>query len=67
VGRCVVKNFKPAAFYAEIKEELQKVSWPTKSQTIGTTIVVAVVVLMITAYLGVVDAALARIIATVIG
>jgi preprotein translocase subunit SecE len=50
-----MSEFKPKAFVGEVKEELSKVSWPTKEQTIGTSIVVLVVVVFLTIYLGVVD------------
>lgn len=60
-----MKNFKPSVFYSEIKEELQKVSWPTKEQTLGTSVVVFVVVVLICLYLGVVDAVLATIITAI--
>jgi preprotein translocase subunit SecE len=62
-----VKNFKPAVFYSEVKEELKKVSWPTRPQTIRTSMVVVVFVTIIMVYLGAVDAVLARIVASVIG
>lgn len=55
-----MKETKPAVFYKEVKEELQKVSWPTKEQTIGTTVVVLIVVALITAYLGGVDYVFAK-------
>lgn len=61
----VMKNFKPSVFYSEIKEELQKVSWPTKEQTVGTSIVVLVVVILLCLYLGVVDTVLATIISAI--
>lgn len=62
-----MKNFKPKVFYKEVKEELSKVSWPTKEATIRTSLVVLVVVGLITAYLGGVDAILSRLAAVVIG
>lgn len=62
-----VMNFKPKVFYTEVKEELKKVSWPTKEQTIRTTAVVAVVVAIIAVYLGAVDAVLARLASVVLG
>ena len=66
VGVCV-KDFKPAVFYKEVKEELKKVSWPTKEQTFGTTMVVVVVVALLTAYLGGIDFILARVAASLMG
>lgn len=60
-------SFKPVLFYNQVKEELKKVSWPTREATIGTSLVVVVVVALITAYLGVVDAIVSRLAQMVIG
>ena len=57
---------KPTVFLGEVKEELQKVSWPTKDQAIGTSIVVFVVVVIITIYLGFVDMALSNIVSLIL-
>ncbi len=62
-----MKSFKPAVFYNEVKEELSKVNWPTKEATVRTSAVVLVVVGLITAYLGIVDAVVSRLAAVVIG
>ena len=60
-------KFKPSVFYSEVKEELKKVSWPSREQTIGTTMVVAAVVFLITLYLGIVDMGLSRLTTLVLG
>ncbi|MBQ3034323.1 MAG: preprotein translocase subunit SecE [Deferribacterales bacterium] len=62
-----MKNFKPSVFYKQVKEELSKVNWPTREATVRTSAVVLVVVGLITAYLGVVDAIVSRLAAVVIG
>ncbi len=62
-----MKNFKPAVFYKQVREELSKVNWPTREATIRTSAVVLVVVGIITAYLGAVDAVVSRLAAMVIG
>lgn len=62
-----MKKFKPVSFYNQVKEELKKVSWPTKEATITTSIVVLVVVGLITAYLGVVDFIVSKLAQQVIG
>ena len=62
-----MKNFKPVSFYNQVKEELKKVSWPTREATITTSIVVLVVVGLITAYLGVVDFIVSKLAQQVIG
>jgi preprotein translocase subunit SecE len=42
-------------YFKESKEELSKVTWPTRKQTIEMTIVVIVVVLLVGSYLGGID------------
>ena len=62
-----MSNLKPAVFYREVKEELKKVNWPSKEQTLVTTGIVLVVIVLITAYLGGVDAVLARVAGAILG
>ncbi len=66
-GVSKLKNFKPISFYNQVKDELKKVNWPTKQATISTSLVVVVVVGLIAAYLGVVDAVVSRLAQFVIG
>lgn len=42
-------------FLREVKIELKKVTWPTRKQTLGSTVVVIVLVLLISIFLGLVD------------
>ena len=49
-------------FLREVKVELKKVTWPSRNQTIGFTLVVILLVLIISMYLGVVDVGLSAII-----
>jgi preprotein translocase subunit SecE len=53
-------------FLREVKIELKKVAWPSRKQTIGSTVVVVVLVLIISAFLGLVDVGLASIIRVVL-
>ena len=62
-----MESFKPVVFYNQVKDELKKVSWPTKEATITTSLVVLVVVGLITAYLGVVDFIVSKLAQQVIG
>jgi preprotein translocase subunit SecE len=43
------------AFVSEAWQELKKVTWPGRKETISTTIVVIVLVILISGYLGLVD------------
>ncbi len=46
---------KATQFLKEVKQELKKVVWPTKKQTIASTSVVLVVVFFIGFFLGLID------------
>jgi preprotein translocase subunit SecE len=52
-------------FLREVRVELRKVTWPSRKQTIGSTVVVIVLVLMISIFLGVVDEVLSRLVSIV--
>ncbi|MBI5572811.1 MAG: preprotein translocase subunit SecE [Desulfomonile tiedjei] len=49
-------------FFREVKAELQKVTFPTRQETVGSTMVVLVLTSIIAIYLGFSDWALARIV-----
>jgi preprotein translocase subunit SecE len=49
-------------FFREVKVELQKVTFPTRQETVGSTIVVLVLTVIMAFYLGFSDWALARIV-----
>ena len=53
-------------FLREVKMELKKVAWPSRKQTLGSTAIVLVLVLIISAFLGLVDVGLAGIIRVVL-
>ena len=57
---------KSAQFLREVKVELKKVNWPSRKQTIGSTVVVLILVLIISFFLGAVDIGLAGIIRVVL-
>jgi preprotein translocase subunit SecE len=46
-------------FYADVRSEMKKVSWPGRQEVVGTTIVVIVAVFFFGLYLGLVDYLLA--------
>ena len=52
-------------FLREVKVELKKVTWPSKKQTIGSTVVVIVLVMIISLFLGVVDMSLSGLVRVV--
>lgn len=49
-------------FLREVKTEVKKVSWPTRKDTINSTSVVLITVLLIALFLGLIDLGLSKII-----
>ncbi len=50
-----LSQFKLVSYLAEVQDELRKVIWPTKRQTIKMTIVVIVVSALVGSFLGGLD------------
>ena len=57
---------KAAQFLREVKVELKKVTWPSRKQTIGSTVVVIALVIIISIFLGAVDLGLSSLIRIVL-
>ncbi len=57
---------KSLQFLREVKVELKKVTWPSRKQTLGSTAVVIVLVILISLFLGVVDMGLSSLIRIVL-
>lgn len=53
-------------FLREVKVELKKVTWPTRKQTTGTTIVVIIFVFIVAAFLGIFDFGLSKLVQVVL-
>jgi preprotein translocase subunit SecE len=53
-------------FFREVKVELKKVTWPTRKQTTGTTIVVIIFVFVVAAFLGLFDYGLSKLVQVVL-
>ncbi len=53
-------------FLREVKVELKKVTWPTRKQTMGSTVVVIILVMIISLFLGVVDVGLSSLLRLVL-
>ena len=54
-------------FIQEAWQELKKVHWPARKETYAATLVVIVLVLLISAYLALVDLALTKAIQVIVG
>jgi len=57
---------KAMDFFREVKVELKKVTWPTRKQTTGTTIVVIIFVFVIATFLGLFDFGLSKLVQVVL-
>ena len=57
---------KTSQFITEVKVEMQKVSWSTKDELIGSTAVVIASTLLLAVFIGAVDIVLSRAIALII-
>jgi len=58
---------KMVKFIREVRAELKKVTWPTKRELIGSTIVTVVVTLIVSIFIGIVDRALSAVTKIVFG
>ena len=54
-------------FLSEVKSELKKVTWPSRDELKGSTMVVLVLTFLLAFYIGVVDFLLSKIITFLIG
>jgi preprotein translocase subunit SecE len=63
--KVLIERFK--LFLAGSKVELKKVTWPTPKQTLASTSIVIIVVLVVSTFLGIVDFGLAKIVRLVLG
>ena len=63
-----IKNYinKGVQFLREVKVELKKVVWPTRKQTLSSTVVVIILTVIIASFLGVVDIGLSSLIRVVL-
>ncbi len=53
---------KAKTFLSEVRSEVKKVTWPSRKDTMGGTMVVLMVVLLASIYLGILDAIFSKII-----
>ena len=53
---------KARAFVRDVRSEIKKVTWPSKKDTLGSTSIVLILVILVAIYLGIVDLGLAKII-----
>ncbi|MEE9441251.1 MAG: preprotein translocase subunit SecE [candidate division Zixibacteria bacterium] len=56
---------KIVKFLKETKAEMIKVTWPTRQEIVGSTIVTVVVAIIVSIFIGIVDFALDKIVRTI--
>jgi preprotein translocase subunit SecE len=62
----IVKNFtKIKTFLLEVKSELTKVSWSTRQELIGSTIVIIVITAITAIFIGIIDLVLSKILSLI--
>jgi preprotein translocase subunit SecE len=54
-------------FIQEVRNELKRVSWPTREEIRGSTTVVIVIVLVLAVFIGLVDRALTYLVSFIFG
>lgn len=57
---------KAKEYFGEAKQELKKVTWPTKQQTVTSTWVVFAVTFVLAIFLGLVDLVLSKLIGLIL-
>ena len=58
---------KISKFLKEVNAELRKVTWPTKDELVGSTIVVIVVSIVLAVFIGIVDRVLSFLVQAIFG
>jgi preprotein translocase subunit SecE len=57
---------KAKEYLLEVKAEMKRVTWPSRKEAMGGTLVVIAVVFLISIYLGVIDSVLAKLVRGII-
>jgi preprotein translocase subunit SecE len=57
---------KVKQFLREVKTELRKVTWPQRKETVASTSIVLIIVIIIAIFLGLVDLGLSKIIKVIL-
>ncbi|MFP4040065.1 MAG: preprotein translocase subunit SecE [Desulfosudaceae bacterium] len=59
--------YQSVQFLREVRIELKKVNWPSRKQTMGSTAVALVMIMLVSFFLGIVDYGLSNIIKLILG
>jgi len=58
---------KSLQFFREVKVELYKITWPARKETIASTYVVLIIVVIVAVVLGIVDVGLSKVVKLILG
>lgn len=58
---------KVQQFFREVKVELYKITWPARKETVASTYVVLIIVVIVALVLGFVDVGLSRMVKLILG
>lgn len=58
---------KAKQFFSDSRQELRKVTWPSKDQTVNSTWVVLAVTVVLAVFLGLVDLVLSKLVGYILG
>ena len=62
-----MKDFKPARFFKEVRQEGKKIVWPTRKETLITTAMVFVMVIIFSLFFLLVDNIISWLIRIILG
>ena len=62
-----MSNFNPSKFFKEVKQEVSKIVWPTRKETLITTAMVFVMVLIFSLFFLLVDNIISWLIRLILG
>ena len=66
-ARPAPKRVGPAEFLAQVRDEGRKVTWPTRKETVVTTVMVFIMVVVASIFFTVVDQALRYLVTLILG
>jgi len=64
----LIKSFRSVSqFFREARMELKKVKWPTRKELMAVTVMVVILVIVVSLYLGILDYGLIKLIKNLVG
>ncbi len=60
-------KISPLTFVKQVRQEVKKISWPTRGETVTTSIMVVIICIIVALFLMAVDGVLASLIQLILG